>query len=204
MTDDVKNASIRSRYSQYASDAVVDMTVNQLSTPRYSKLNEPLTHRNKPLNATAHVPARSRIMQQFDHQWQHHRSATYHRRATSLPNHRVCLQPIQVAAAFDAYVQLQTLAAAMRISAQCRPNGSVGEAEAGCLVDTHQRRRHTDNVHQSLKLATTSYVPCCQQLDDYQHNDSQLRDSSLTSSTSQSEQNNKLIQRDVMLAPTGQ
>jgi len=207
MTDDVKNASVRSRHSQHMSDAVVDVTVNQLPTRRSNKLNEPSTHRNKPLNATTHVPARSRIMQQFDYRWLYHRPATYRHCSTSLLNHYVYLHPVQVAAAAaDVDVQLQTLAAAMLVSAQC--NGSVCE---GCLVDTHQRRRHTNSVHPSLNLATTSYVPCCQQLANYHHNDSQLqqqnqtylRDSCLTSSAPQSEQDDKLTQHDIMVAQTG-
>jgi len=205
VTDDVRNAnsssSSSSKHSQYMSDTVVDITDNQLSTRRNRKLNESLTHRNKLLNASKHALAGSQTMMRFDHQRQYHRSAAHHSSSASLPNHCVYFQPMKVAAAVDAYVQLQTLAASMRASRGCR--GSMGEmTSAGCLADTHQRRRHMNHVPQLLKLAATSFIPCCRQLANYYHNYSQqqqqqqssadMHHSCLTSvftSTSQSKQN---------------
>jgi len=151
--------------SSRQSQQVSDITDSQLLTRPHHRLNYSTT-RNNNLNAatTCHVLAGG--SRRFDDDRQYLKlMSEYHSSCKSLLNHRVSFQPPQVAAVVDAYIQLQTLTAAMRCNAE-----TTG---GGCSSDTHQRRRHVNNVPQSLKLTATSLAPRCRQLATY--NDKQLQ-----------------------------
>jgi len=153
------------------SASVADIAVNHSSTSSNHKLKETLTHRHKLPNvaaaAAAHVVAGSEMMHEFDRQCQCRRLEPYHSRSGGPLNRYVYYQAPQLAAAaVDAYIQLQTLAAAMRTSPPCTSitGSSVTETmSGGHLAVTHQRRHHMCNVPQPLKLAATGVTLYCHQ-----------------------------------------
>ena len=149
ITDDVKRDC--SADSSSIGTSVADITVSHLATPyNHLRLTESF-RRNKPLTAAA-IQCRVLETPSPHHQLlQYHRPAPCDSRSRALLNYSVHYQQPQVVA----NIQLQRLAAAMRTS----PMSSEATTSARWSVDTHQRRRHSHDVYESLRLAVFGVVP---------------------------------------------
>ena len=169
-TDDIKDAcSSSSRNSQYVTDIVSNAAVKR---PLNRNCDEGATHRTRlPNGASSHVQACSQMPPQlFDHRQPLYQTLMSHdSRTTALLTYWLHHQPPPQVAVADAYayVQVQSLAAALRRPTSERRGGGMAAMSAGCSADTHQRRRHVgNNEPQPLKLAAAGHSEYHQQLAD--------------------------------------